>query len=84
MATSRSVGAPESSNQTWCRYDTGEKPAGTEQLSARHRRYAANIRESGTVLLRRLNDLLEQARGESFTGVCDAAPACARRFESAA
>jgi K+-sensing histidine kinase KdpD len=38
--------------------------AGNEQLSERHRRYAANILASGTVLLRRINSLLEQARIE--------------------
>jgi signal transduction histidine kinase len=36
--------------------------AGCDQLSERHRRYAANIAASGTVLLRRINSLLDRAR----------------------
>jgi signal transduction histidine kinase len=39
--------------------------AASEQLSAQHRRYAANIQAAGTVLLRRIDALLERARAGS-------------------
>jgi signal transduction histidine kinase len=38
-----------------------------EQLSARHRRYAANIFTAGTDLLRTVNALVDQARIEGGT-----------------
>jgi signal transduction histidine kinase len=39
-----------------------------EQLSAQHRRYAANIFTAGTDLLRTVNALVDQARVEG--GIC--------------